>query len=341
MEKRMNLKNILLLGSLLGAAACADVDVPDVPMSEPEISENSDLRVAAAPGETALVSVRSRSFNEMADLYNFAIDEMGGKPVYDDLGAIIGVRGVSVAAGSVRYLDQDTGEEFDASDLAQAYLGGAAGTIEVAGKTLQVNAPESTLGNTSAALTDDSSGCVGDDCITGHSWRNDYIAYKSVGSETKQSSGGYGTYRYLCCRPGTLVTYQGRRQCKVVTEWEPPNYEEGETKPTPAGYEYVPAQTCTASTTQNSLTLSVTPIDPFGWPGATVTRTENNTREIRVSNWAIGVGIDFLGISDVQGVCGYHAGSRGTETRTRAGSATDAQCGGASGGDLFWRTVSP
>jgi len=297
----------------------------------PVIADNRDLRVAAAPDTTAAVNVRSRRFADLAELYRFAIAEMGGQPIRNDAGEIIGAQGVSVASGDIYYRDEDTGESFKGGDLAQAFLGGAAGTIEVAGEALRIKEPAPSrdgLAVVTAALTSDSSGCVGDDCITGHSWKNNYILYQSVGSETQQSSGGYGTASYACCSSGTPVTYQGRLQCRVVTEWEPADPENGIYRPIPVAYGYRPTQTCSYTTTVNSLTLGVTAIAPSGFAGNSTVRSEANSRDVTLSNWAVGVGVSFLGIDDVAGVCGFHSGSRGGTTRTRAGNATDAQCGG-------------
>jgi len=72
----------------------------------------------------------------------------------------------------------------------------------------------------------------------------------------------------------------------------------------------------------------VTALAPSGFAAASATRTEANTREIEVSAWAVGIGVDFLGIDDVSGVCGFHSGSRGGATQTGAGSANDARCRG-------------
>lgn len=340
MERASTLRNVLVASCMVGALACGEGDQVQTPSSTeqvsataPGVTENGDLRVYAPPGETATVMVQSRVFADMAELYAFALDEMGGEPVYDEAGELIGVHGVSIASGDVRYLDEDTGESFAARDLAQAYLGGAAGTIEVAGETLEVADPEGSLGTTSVALSDDSQGCIGQDCISGHSWKTNYVVYRSVGSETKQTSGGYGTVSYTCCPTGTLVTYQGVRQCRVVTEWEPADPENGVYKPIPIAYGYRPTQTCSYTTTRNTLTLGVTAISPSGFPAASTTRTESNTREVEISAWGVGLGVDFLGIDDVAGVCGFHTGSRGATTRTRAGNASNAQCeniGGAS-----------
>ncbi len=332
MERVSKLKGLFLLGGILGAFGCG-AEADEGAGTRPVIADNGDLRVAAAEGETAIVSVRSRAFEDMSDLFEFAIEEMGGEAVYDEAGKVIRVQGVSIAAGKVRYRDEDTGETFDAVDLAQAYLGGAAGAIEVAGQRLQIKAPLTDIRSTTAALTDNSESCVGDDCITGHSWKTNYLVYRSVGSETKQSSGGYSPYTYSCCRGGgSLVSYQGRQQCRYVTEWEPADPELGQYKPIPVSYGYRPVDTCTGTTTRNSLTLGVTAISPSGFRSEYASRTETNTREVKMSAWGVGLGVSFLGIDDVDGVCGFHTGNRGGTSRTRAGSATDAQCEPQTGG---------
>ncbi len=318
----------VVAGSMLCGASCAGPDGSPAsgpgadpgPATLPAIAENGDLRVAVAPEASATVSVRSRRFADMASLYRFAVEEMGGEPIRDTTGQIIGAHGVSVASGDVTYRDEVTGQSFRARDLAQAFLGGAAGKIEVAGESLAIGEarPASDDGEfsvTAAALTSDSSGCNGDDCITGHSWKNDYLLYQSVGSESQQSSGGYGTVSYACCTSGTPVTVQGQLQCRVVTEFEPADPENGIFKPIPVAYGYRPPQTCSYTTTINTLSLAVTAIAPSGFAGGTTVRSEVNSRDVTLSNWAVGIGVSFLGIDDVAGVCGVHSGSRGPTTR--------------------------
>lgn len=333
------LKGAVLLASLGLIASCGgESDSPPpsrdgveaLAAQSPVITEGGDLRAAVAPGQRGLVSVRKRKFADLGALTRFAIDEMGGKPIYNAAGELVGAQGVSVASGDISYRDEETGQSFKSTDLAQAFLGGSAGSIDVAGKTFSINAAEGSPGDllrTSAALTSDSSSCVGGDCISGHSWKSDYVLYHSVGSETQQQSGGYGTITYACCSSGgTLVYYQGRNQCRYVTEWEPADPEHGIYRPTPIGYGYRAAQTCSTTTTVNTLSLSVTAILPSGFVGNTTSRSEANTRDVTLSNWAVGVGVSFLGIDDVAGVCGLHTGSRGGTSRTRAGNATDLQC---------------
>jgi hypothetical protein len=337
MDETRFAKGSMWIGAMFGAMACTQqTALPEdeglAPVA-PEIADNGDFRVAIDPELTGVVDVRSREFASMEELYRFAIEEMGGEPVHDESGALIGVRGASVVSGDIRFRDEDSGELFRSEDLAQAYLGGVSGEIRVAGEVLRVGVPaieeseEANVGVVGEALSSSSTGCAGEDCISGSSWRTNYVVYRSVGSKTTQSSGGYGTYTYTCCRSGgTLVTYGGARQCRYVTEWEPADPENGQYRPIPIAYGYRAPDTCSATTTRNTLTLGVTAIGTSGWETAYAERTEVNTREVSFSNWAVGVGVDFLGIDDVAGVCGYHTGSRGTTTRTRAGSATDMQC---------------
>jgi hypothetical protein len=332
-------KGLILGSAMLGSVACTNgtalVDDDGRDVVAPTIAANGDFRVAIEPEVSGLVDVRSREFASMEELFRFAMEEMGGEPVHDEEGNLVGVRGSSVVSGDVRFRDEDTGEIFESDDLAQAYLGGVSGSIQVAGEVLPVGAPvlmredieQEDIGVATAALSGSSSGCAGEDCISGHSWRTNYIVYRSVGSETKQSSGGYGTYTYNCCRSGgSLVTSGGRSQCRYVTEWEPANPELGQYRPIPIAYGYRNPDTCSGTATRNTLTLGVTAIGTSGWQTAYAERTEANTREVSFSNWGVGIGVSFLGIDDVAGVCGYHTGSRGTTTRTRAGSATDRQC---------------
>jgi hypothetical protein len=348
------LRHGVVAGAILCAASCGGMesepaaDTTSGGALAPFVAENRDLRIAAAPDTAATVSVRSRRFADLADLYRFAVDQMGGAPIRDATGEIIGVRGVSIASGDITYRDEATGESFKAADLAQAFLGGAAGNIEIGGEVQKIRelAPSDSkaLGDftvATAALSGDSSQCVGGDCITGHSWKSDYIVYHSVGSETQQSSGGYGTTTYPCCTSGTPVTYQGRLQCRVVTEFEPADPENGIYKPIPVAYGYRDPQTCSSTTTINTLTLAVTAILPSGFVGGTTVRSEANSRDVTLSNWAVGTGVSFLGIDDVAGVCGLHTGSRGGTSRTRAGSATDAQCSAPVTTALQATTASP
>jgi hypothetical protein len=336
MDKIKWVRVSMLASAMLGGAACTSATslAPDdeaLDLVTPQIAENGDFRVAVEPEIEAGVDVRSREFASMEELYRFAIEEMGGEPVYDEGGRIAGVRGTSVLSGDVRFRDEETDEIFRADDLAQAFLGGADGTIRVAGERIEIGAPSVELdvpGVITAPLSDDSLGCAGSDCISGHSWKTNYVVYRSVGSETKQSSGGYSTYSYACCSAvgGTPVYVDGRLQCRYVTEWEPADPENGQYRPIPIAYGYRNPGTCTGTTTRNTLTLGVTAIADSGWATAYTERTEVNTREVSMSAWGVGLGVDFLGIDDVDGLCGYHTGSRGTTTRTRAGSATDAQC---------------
>jgi hypothetical protein len=328
-------KRLIIAGAMLGSVACAnETALPgaaDLAIVEPEVAENGDFRVAIESDMAAVVEVQSHEFASMDELYRFAIDEMGGEPVLDESGAIVGVHGTSVLSGDVQFRDAETGELFRADDLAQAFLGGADGSIRVADEVLPIGARLADVGDelglASAALSDSSRGCVGDDCISGHSWKNNYVLYRSVGSETTQSSGGYSSYSYACCRGGGSIVYQsGRAQCRVVTEWEPADPENGIYRPTPVAYDYRPADSCTGTATRNRLTLGVTAIGESGWATAYSERSEENTRELSFSNWGVGLGVSFLGIDDVHGVCGFHSGTRGSTTRTRAGSATDAQC---------------
>ena len=302
----------------------------ELAFAAPQVETNGDFRLAIDSEEHALVSVRSREFASMEELFAFAMNEMGAEPVFDEAGELVGVHGFSVLSGDVEFRDEETLETFRADDLAQAYLGGADASIVVAGERLEIGerlAREGdALGVTSAALSDESVGCAGDDCISGHSWKTNYYVYRSVGSETRQSAGGYSTYAYDCCHGATLVTREGRRQCRYVTEWEPADPQNGQYRPIPLAYGYRPVDRCTGTGTRNSLTLGVTALASSGFATQYVERTEVNTREVSMSEWGIGLGVSFLGIDDVAGVCGYHAGSRGTTTRTRAGSATDAIC---------------
>ncbi len=328
-------RRALIASAMCGViVACANdpsaTGVGDLDVVEPSIAEDGTFRVAIDAEASAIVNVRSRAFASMDELLRFAVDVMGGEPVYDEAGQLVGARGAGVISGDVRFRDEETGEIFEADDLAQAFLGGAEGVVSVGGERLEIGEArvaahqlDAELGVVSAALSGDSVGCVGGDCISGHSWRTNYLVYRSIGSETRQSSGGESPYTYSCCRGGGTLT--GGR-CRYVTEWEPADPENGQYRPIPIAYGYRPADTCTGTATRNTLTLGITVINESGWATAFTPITETNTREISRSEWGVGWGVSFLGIDDARGVCGFHSGSRGSTTRTRAGSATDAQC---------------
>ncbi len=296
------------------------------------------LRLAAADGETLTVPVEARQFEDWDAVYAFAMDELGGQPVFDEDGEILGVVGVSVVAGDVRYRDEATGVQFEGRELVPAMLGGSEGVFYVGGETIPLGdptGPDQVITTATDPLFDasdfdcvggtDCEACDGGDCISGHSWRTNYWVYKSVGSRTEQSSGGYTSVPYACCPTGTLVNVDGVQQCRVVTEWlppEPPHFP----KPIPIGYGYVNPSTCSYQTTDNTLTLVVRPHSSGPSLPVNTMASEQNVREVELSAWSVGVNVDFGSMADVDGVCGLHLGSRGGVSLTRAGSGSFEYC---------------
>lgn len=335
----------ICLATLVG---CSDSDsmtdferdeLSDQPQSEPMITEPG-LRLAAPEGETLTVPVRARRFESWEAVYAYAIDELGGHPVFDDDGEIIGVQGVSVVAGDVRFEDDETGVGFDGRELVPAMLAGSDGVLHVGdeavplggsqahepGQTLTVESnPVFDMADYDCVGGDDCEACDGGDCISGHSWHTNYVVYKSVGSRTQQSSGGYVSVPYACCPTGQLVNHNGQQKCRIVTDWlppEPPIF----TKPIPIGYDYVNPNTCYSQATQNELTLRIRPHSSGPSLPINTTVTEFNTRQIELSEWYIGANVDFGSMSDVDGVCGMHFGSRGGTSLTRDGTASFDYC---------------
>ncbi len=315
----------------------ASADAPDqLTTAEP------GLRFVAPEGETLTVPVSAQRFETWDDLYAFAIDELGGHPVLDEDGELIGVRGTSVTSGDVRYQDENNGLVFEGRELAVAMLGGADGILQIGDETFPLGEPAAHgmadgLATTQDPFLDasnfdciggqDCEACDGGDCISGHSWHTNYWVYKSVGSRSQQSAGGYVSVPYNCCPTGTLVNHNGSPMCRVVTSWLPPE-PPLLPKPIPAGYGYVNPSTCYSQTTQNQLTLQIFPhssgpSQPFVTP-----HTEFNTREIEVSEWYVGGNVDFGGLQDVDGICGMHFGSRGGISLTRDGNASFNYCDG-------------
>lgn len=335
-----------VLSCLVSVIGCVDPGSADFERDEdgdgpaPQVITEPGLRLAAVEGQTLEVPVHAQRFESWDAVYAFAIEELGGHPVFDDEGEIIGVRGVSVAAGDVRFEDDQTGVVFDRRELVPAMLGGSDGVFYVGDEAIALGevaeyAPPQGLTTAPSPLLDasdydciggdDCEACDGDDCISGHSWYTNYLVYKSVGSRTEQSSGGYASVPYDCCPSGQLINHEGQLQCRVVTQWlppEPPLFP----KPIPIGYAYIDPSTCYSQVTQNQLTLRIWPHS--GGPSLPINTdvTEFNTREIELSEWAIGANVDFGSMSDVDGVCGMHLGSRGGTSLTRDGTASFDYC---------------
>src|SRR5688500_15007079 len=116
MDKITFVRASMLASAMIGGAACTQTATlapeEELDLVLPRIAENGDFRVAVDPEISAVVEVQSREFASMEELFRFAMEEMGGEPVLDDEGRIVGVRGTSVLAGDVSFRDEKTNEFF-------------------------------------------------------------------------------------------------------------------------------------------------------------------------------------------------------------------------------------
>lgn len=324
--------SLTLLAAACGGAS-TEIDLASSTGVGLSVSDSGDLRAVAPPAQTGTLAVRSQHFETWPALFAYAVDHLGGTPVRDEHGTVIGVQGVSVVSGDVQFVDHEAGVSFADAELVPALLGGADGVVHVGGTAYQIGGRRGeTSGPRALAITADERVCNpgGTDCVTGHSWRTGAVFYQSVGSHTQQTSGGYTTRYYSCCPNGTAVTLNGVAQCKIATAWIPAN-QNPTGKPIPIAFRYVPQSTCSYQAVDNLLQLSVLPLGTYSGPWSNpaaqmLMRSEANTLKVELSAWAIGFNVDFGVFKDVRGVCGYHKSSRGGRARTRAGDVNDYSC---------------
>ena len=218
------------------------------------------------------------------------------RPILDAEGKVAGVSGVSIGA-------RKDVEATHARLLGE--LGGSSQTVRIAGRAFSL-APreESELGTTTEAL------CDGSLCTTHDSFRSNYLIYRSMGSNTSVTSGGYEFRRqtingqgYMECidYPGPLpVTCRG--YC---------NYSQG----CPAGLTQESAvgyPTCrkTCSGNVSNVTLSIS-AQAYEYQGSVLTPSfagsdTTHDRSLEVKFWEVVTpGLDTA-ISRADGLCGTH-----------------------------------
>jgi hypothetical protein len=170
--------------------------------------------------------------------------------------------------------------------------------------------------------------CVGRHCVEGKSWVTHLVFYHSVGTRTRQTSGGTDIVPRPCCTSGELVRENGEQQCRGRRPgaWE---YDQqlGRLMPTgPNPYVFTPARTCNREALNNQLRLRGAFINEDSVQPVVITKVELNTREVEIGDWLLSLGLDTTPytIHHIGAVCGTHASNRGESVTTTEGHTGDA-----------------
>ena len=188
-------------------------------------------------------------------------------------------------------------------------MGGSERTVRIAGKafSLAPEEAESDLATTTQAL------CSGSLCTTHESWRSNYILYRSMGSNTHVTSGGYELQRRTITGQGYMecIDYPGPLPvtCRGYCNYSQ-NCPAGMTQESAVGY---PTCQRTCSGNVSNVTLSIT-AQAFEKQGIVLVPSfagSNTThdRSLEVKFWEVVTpGLDTA-ISRAVGLCGSHTTS--------------------------------
>lgn len=301
------------------------INTSSMPQARMSIGSSGLIISSRSLDSPSIVPVQSQSFDSWDEFVKFAEATLGAKRIYDDQGRTIAVTGEYTRAGEILFRDPQ-GNIFKQSDFISTYLGGNEGILRIGDRLINL---EYANNDSSIALFNLSEeNCNGSDCISGESWLKHIGPYHSVGSITRQTSGGFGTVPYQCCSSsGTLVTINGKKQCQLRKPgaWRY-DRELGRLIPTsPEPYVYADPRICSRQSFNNQLRVNMKLI--FG-PNNFLNfeKMEENIRELEISQWLLtflsfDLGPEYL--DEVIGVCGFHASTRGGSVRTSDGWTGD------------------
>lgn len=271
-----------------------------------------------------------RRFESWDAFANFAEKNLQATAYRDPVGKLLAVGGrYEWSAGDV-----PPGEDSPDTlpDVMARLLGGAGKRLVVGDQVLSF-AP---AGNGMASFSPFSTtaeDCVDRHCIEGKSWLTHLVFYHSVGTRTRQTSGGTEYVARPCCSSGgELVRDNDAWMCRGRRPgaWEY-DRQAGRLVPTgPNPFVLTEARSCQRESLSNQLRVRGVFRDRKADEPTVVSAVRSNTREVEIGEWLVGIslGTRELDVRDFYGVCGIHASNRGESARTSEGNTgkDDSYC---------------
>jgi hypothetical protein len=256
--------------------------------------------IDATEGKTMFpLEENARAFADQKEFLAFVEQSLNARPVYDELGELVGVEGESLELGKPATSDGFRQQVELVADPIAAFLGGKANAFKIADELYILPSQEEiraqvAITAASGALPSSGEKCnpAGTDCVRGESFVTHAGVYHSAGSSTKQTVGGYREWSYFCW--------------KVFVPWS-----------------------CTGRSGSNRLFASSAIFFPAfnGEPALLTTRSANqaNTTEVTAKAWQIG----FKGqVANASGACGSHGSEHSGSLSTGSGRFDGHRCGG-------------
>lgn len=202
----MTMKDLLTIACLTTAGSAFAQDAGVSAFSTPRTPGNAasvptyTIVLDASAGMTAFpMPGNPRSFASHDELARFLATDLNAQPIYDAAGRVIGAEGYLVEIGDSYYLDAANNVQPITNPIS-AYIGGLAAKFSVAG--VEYTVPSQAAPVPSHVKQCNTSG----ECLAESSWNTHWVGhiYDSVGTDVRQTSGGYQERTNFCWKWGFI-----------------------------------------------------------------------------------------------------------------------------------------